>query len=131
MPQFTFFVWVALIIGGAGSNTGSVVGAAIFVGVLLRGPLYVKNVVQNFLEVGDAPATIIDAVAALGALDPTPLLAYTLANISLFRIITLGIVLVWLMKRRPDGLLGHRKETAAAIPLAGRPGGTAGGGEEE
>ncbi len=118
-PQLTFFVWVALIIGGAGSNTGSVLGAAIFVGVLLRGPLYLKNVIQSFVEVGSAPPTIIDAVAELGSLDVTPILAYTLENISLFRIIALGVVLVWLMKRRPDGLLGHRTETAAAIPLVG------------
>jgi branched-chain amino acid transport system permease protein len=136
-PQLTFFVWVALIIGGAGSNTGSVLGAAIFVGVLLRGPLYLKNVIESFVEVGSAPATIIDAIAALATLDVTPIVAYTLENISLFRIIALGVVLVWLMKRRPDGLFGHRKETAAAIPLAGRPGGNAtaedratGGGED-
>ena len=116
-PQFTFFVWVALIIGGAGSNTGSVLGAAIFVGVLLRGPLFVKNVIETFVDIGSAPPTIIDAVAALGSLDVTPVIAYTFENISLFRIITLGVVLVWLMKRRPSGLLGHRKETAAAIPL--------------
>ena len=33
-----------------------------------------------------------------------------------------GALLVWLMQNRPEGLLGHRKEEAAAIPL-GRPGG--------
>jgi branched-chain amino acid transport system permease protein len=120
-PQFTFFVWVALIIGGAGSNTGSVLGAAVFVGVLLQGPLYAKNVLENFVEFGSAPATIVDAIAALASLDVTPLLAYVMANISLFRIIALGAALVWLMKRRPDGMLGHRKETASAIPLRGRP----------
>ena len=119
-PQFTFFVWVALIIGGAGSNTGSVLGAAIFVGVLLQGPLYLKNVIESFVDVGSAPPTIIDAVAGLGGADVTPILAYLLENMSLFRIITLGVVLVWLMKRRPQGMLGHRKETAAAIPLTGR-----------
>ena len=119
-PQFTFFIWVALIIGGAGSNTGSVLGAAIFVGVLLQGPLYLKNVIESFVELGSAPPTIIDAVASLGALDVTPLLAYLLDNMSLFRIVALGAVLVWLMKRRPQGLLGHRKESAAAVPLIDR-----------
>jgi branched-chain amino acid transport system permease protein len=118
-PQLTFFVWVALIIGGAGSNTGSVLGAALFVGVLLQGPRQIKGVIENFVEFQEVPATIIDAVMALGSLDVAPLLAYLLENINLVRIVVLGAVLIWLMKRRPQGMLGHRKETAAAIQLTG------------
>lgn len=136
MPQFTFFVWVALIIGGSGSNTGSIIGAAIFVGVLFQGPLYVKNVITNFFQVGGGPRTIAGGFDGLVGFDPTPLVAYTFANINLFRIVALGVVLVWLMKRRPEGLLGHRTEVAAAIPLhpvgepeqAGTPSATADGG---
>jgi branched-chain amino acid transport system permease protein len=30
----------------------------------------------------------------------------------------MGVVLIWLMQNRPEGLLGHRKEMAASIPLA-------------
>ena len=29
----------------------------------------------------------------------------------------MGIVLIWLMHNRPEGLLGHRKEHAASVPL--------------
>lgn len=115
MPRFTFFIWIALIIGGAGSNTGSVLGAAIFVGVLYQGPLYLKNAIETWFEFADAPATIAGGIGALGQLDVVPLLAYTLDNISNFRIIALGVVLVWLMKQRQDGLLGHRKEHASSI----------------
>jgi branched-chain amino acid transport system permease protein len=122
MPRFTFYIWIALIIGGAGSNTGSVMGAALFVGVLFQGPLYLKNAIASVTEITDAPDTIAGGVAALGQLDLAPLFAYTLDNISNFRIIALGLVLVWLMKRRQDGLLGHRKEHAASIPFERRSG---------
>jgi branched-chain amino acid transport system permease protein len=117
MPRFTFFIWIALIIGGAGSNTGSVLGAALFVGVLYQGPLYLKNAIEEWFTLTDAPGTIAGGVAALGRLDLGPLFAYTLDNISNFRIIALGVVLIWLMKRRQDGLLGHRKEHASSIPF--------------
>jgi branched-chain amino acid transport system permease protein len=33
----------------------------------------------------------------------------------------MGVVLIWLMHNRPEGLLGHRKETASSVDLA-RPG---------
>ncbi|MDG5777680.1 branched-chain amino acid ABC transporter permease [Haloarculaceae archaeon H-GB2-1] len=111
-PQFTFFVWVALIIGGSGSNTGSVIGSAIFVGVLFQGPLYMKNVVEALFTVASAPPSFAHALSGIG-----PFIAYMFENISHFRIIALGIVLIVLMKRRPDGIMGHRKETAASIPL--------------
>ncbi len=121
MPRFTFFIWIALIIGGAGSNTGSVLGAGLFVGVLYQGPLYLKNALVSVTEFSDAPSTIAGAVGALGRLDLGPLIAYTLDNISNFRIIALGVVLIWLMKRRQDGLLGHRKEHASSIPFVQPP----------
>jgi len=116
-PRLTFYVWVALIIGGAGSNTGSVLGAALFVGVLFRGPLYFKNAVENVVTLSDAPGTIAGALSGLLSLDPMPFLAFLFENMGSIRIILLGIVLIALMKRRPQGLLGHRKETAAAVAL--------------
>ena len=30
----------------------------------------------------------------------------------------MGVVLVWLMQNRPDGLLGHRKDVASSIGLS-------------
>jgi branched-chain amino acid transport system permease protein len=35
----------------------------------------------------------------------------------------LGVVLVYLIQHRPDGLLGHRKEVAASVDLSERTGG--------
>jgi len=121
-PRLTFFVWIALIIGGAGSNTGSVVGGAIFAAALYQGPLYFQNLVTSVFQPGDAPESFGPAVAPLIAnLDPAPFLLYTLDSVRQLQLVVMGVVLVWLMHNRPEGMLGHRKETAAAIPLVGRP----------
>ncbi|GAB6861343.1 branched-chain amino acid ABC transporter permease [Haloplanus litoreus] len=123
-PRLTFFVWIALIIGGAGSNTGSVVGGAIFAAALYQGPLYFQNLVTSVFQPGDAPGSFGPAVAPLIAnLDPIPFLLYTLDSVRQLQLVVMGVVLIWLMHNRPEGMLGHRKETAAAIPLIGRPAG--------
>lgn len=120
LPQVTFFIWIALIIGGAGSNTGSVVGAALFAAVLFEGPRYIANVASQTLDLGSSPSTFAGAVGALFDLDVATFFAYALNNIAPLRLILVGLVLIWLMQNRPEGLLGHRKETASSIPL-GRP----------
>ncbi|SFG36325.1 branched-chain amino acid transport system permease protein [Halopelagius inordinatus] len=120
-PRVTFFVWIALIIGGAGSNTGSVLGGAIFAAVLYQGPRYFKNLVEIVLPTSNAPNGFGQAVAPLVSnLDPLPFVLYTIDSIRQLQLVIMGLVLIWLMHNRPEGLLGHRKETAASIPL-GRP----------
>jgi len=120
-PNITFFVWIALIIGGAGSNTGSFLGGAIFAGVLYQGPRYFKNLVEAAFELGSAPRNFGEAMAGFASLDPMPFVLYTLDSISQLRLVIMGVVLIWLMHNRPEGLLGHRKETASTVDLA-RPG---------
>ena len=118
-PRLTFFVWIALIIGGAGSNTGSVLGGAVFAALLYQGPLYFQSLVTSVFQPGEAPARFGPAVAPLLAeFDPIPFLLYTLDSVRQLQLVIMGVVLIWLMHNRPEGLLGHRKETAAAIPLA-------------
>jgi len=125
-PRLTFFVWIALIIGGAGSNTGSVMGGAVFAAVLYQGPLYFQNVVTSVFQPGDAPGSFGPAISPLlSSADPMPFLLYTLDSVRQLQLVVMGVVLIWLMHNRPQGMLGHRKETAAAIPL-GRRGGGAG-----
>jgi branched-chain amino acid transport system permease protein len=117
-PRLTFFVWIALIIGGAGSNTGSVMGGAVFAAVLYQGPLYFQNVVTSVFQPGDAPGSFGPAISPLlSSADPLPFLLYTLDSIRQLQLVVMGVVLIWLMHNRPEGMLGHRKETAAAIPL--------------
>ncbi len=124
-PNITFYVFVALIIGGAGSNTGSIIGGSIFASVLFYLPQFLEqnstpvlDGIQSVLGGSTAtPQTIIDAGGALAGLDLTAFLAYCFANISSLRFIGVGLILIYLMQRRPDGLFGHRIETAASIPL--------------
>lgn len=121
-PNITFFIWIALIIGGAGSNTGSFLGGAIFAGLLYEGPRYMKNLIETAFELGDAPGNFGTAVAPMASLDPVPFVLYTLDSVSQLRLVIMGVVLIWLMHNRPEGLLGHRKETASSVDLS-RPGG--------
>jgi len=121
-PIYTFYIFVALIIGGAGSNTGSVIGGAVFASLLFQGPNFVKRLVTEYVAVGSPPNTLFDAIGALGGLDVTPLVAYTLSdvNVAALRLVLLGVVLVYLIQNRPEGLLGHRKEVASPIDLGER-----------
>ncbi|WP_311171741.1 branched-chain amino acid ABC transporter permease [Halobellus ordinarius] len=139
-PRITFFVWIALIIGGAGSNTGSVLGGAVFAALLYQGPRYLKNLIDTVLPNADAPSGFGPAIAPLiSNLDPAPFFFYTIDSIRQLQLVFMGLVLIWLMHNRPQGMLGHRKETAAGIPLtaaqaqAGPPtdGGEAGGESDE
>ncbi|MFB6266150.1 MAG: branched-chain amino acid ABC transporter permease, partial [Halodesulfurarchaeum sp.] len=119
-----FYLWIALIIGGAGSNTGSIIGSALFAGIFIQGPLYIRNLINHAINLGSAPPNVLDALGALLSLDPFPLFAYVIGMMNPLRFVLMGVALVWLMQNRPQGLLGARKEPATAIPILGtRPGG--------
>ena len=124
-PETTFFIWIAIIIGGAGSNTGSVLGGALFAGLLFEGPRFFQTLMSQTFDFGRAPENVIDALAALLLqFDIAPMMSYILSQMSPIRLIITGVVLIYVMQNRPKGLLGHRKEPAAAIPILGtRPGG--------
>jgi len=116
-PEVTFFIFVALIIGGAGSNTGSVIGGAVFGALLFRGPVFIERIINRQLEAEADPTTIFDAFNGVD-----PFIVYTTDNLSALRIVLLGVVLVVLIQRRPEGLLGNRKEIASGIDLEDRGG---------
>jgi branched-chain amino acid transport system permease protein len=133
-PRITFFVWIALIIGGAGSNTGSILGGAVFAALLYQGPRYLKNVLEEILPSASAPGSFGPAVSPLISQgDPLPFVFYTLDSVRQLQLVIMGVVLIWLMHNRPEGLLGHRKETAASIDLSARRGRAvaADGGEDD
>ncbi|WP_152041772.1 branched-chain amino acid ABC transporter permease [Salinigranum salinum] len=133
-PRITFFIWIALIIGGAGSNTGSIVGGAVFAALLYQGPRYLKNVLEEILPQVDAPGSFGPAISPLiSGADPFPFIWYTLDSVRQLQLVIMGVVLIWLMHNRPDGLLGHRKETASSIDLSARRGRAvaADGGEDD
>ncbi|MFC3958768.1 branched-chain amino acid ABC transporter permease [Halovivax cerinus] len=124
-PIWTFYIFVALIVGGAGSNTGSVIGGFVFAAFVYDFPNYLGQVIESFRDVS-TPSTI---AAALGSSDPLAVFDYlVVGSIDDIRYIVLGVVLIVLMIKRPQGLFGNRKEIAAAVDLS-RHDATAGGAE--
>jgi branched-chain amino acid transport system permease protein len=121
-PLITFYVFTALIVGGAGSNTGSVVGGAVFAGLLLEGPRRLAGLINAVADAtfGGLPSPNT-SWAALTSLDPAAYLGYVVANIPNLKFVFLGVVLVYLMQNRSQGLLGYRKEIASSVDLSERP----------
>jgi branched-chain amino acid transport system permease protein len=79
LPQESLFVWLALILGGSGNNRGALLGSVVLLG-LLEGSRFLKDVIPFLTGVRLAAAQQI----------------------------FVGIVLVVLMIRRPEGLLPER-----------------------
>ena len=120
VPVVTFYIFVALIIGGSGSNTGSVVGAFVFAAFLWEGPRFIRTILRTRLNI-DSPTTVVDAVGQLAALDPLPLVGYVVDSLDVLRWVVIGVLLIVLMVRRPEGLYGGRTDIAAATDLSIRP----------
>ncbi len=120
MPIITFYIFVALIIGGAGSNTGSIIGGFMFAAFLWEGPRFVRTIIRSNINTR-SPPTILDALIDLAALDPLPFIGYFINSLDELRWVLVGVVLVILVVKRPQGYLGHRKEIAAATDLSVRP----------
>jgi len=119
MPVLTFYVFIAVIIGGSGSNAGSVLGGIVFATVLFEGPRRVGASLRDVID-AETPDSFADAIVTL---DPTAVLAFATDNIAPLQFVFLGLILVFIMHRRPDGILGDRIETAAAVDLSERPSG--------
>ena len=79
LPQESLLVWLALILGGSGNNRGALLGSAVLLG-LLEGSRFAKDVIPFLTGVRLAAAQQI----------------------------LVGLVLVVLMIRRPEGLLPEK-----------------------
>ncbi len=92
--DLTFNVWILMVLGGAGSNPGVAIGAAIFwIYTSLTRDL---DKVQMFLR------------ELLPILKTIPIIPS--AQIDAFRMVFIGLLLMGLMVWRPQGLLGNRDE---------------------
>ena len=120
-PNLTFYIFIALIIGGAGSNTGSVLGGAVFASLLFEAPPVLRGIIKQSFSVSAEPANLVEALVPIASGNLAPLAGFLLANIDTLRFIFMGVLLVLLIQRRPDGLLGARKEAAASVDLTKRP----------
>ncbi len=122
LPRITFYAFIALFLGGSGSNTGSVLGGFVFVAALFEGPTYVPRIIDRGLELlgyslPSTPSTFVEAVAAFGHFDPLLFVAYANANIEALRFVIVGVALILLLQRRPTGVLGNRLNVASSIDL--------------
>lgn len=116
-PELTFFIFVALILGGSGSNTGAVVGGIVFGSLLWRGPGFLQRIIDANFDRPSRPDTFFEAFRSL---DGFVGYFFSDVNITALQFVILGVILMYLMQRRPDGLLGHRTEIAASIDLSVR-----------
>ena len=121
-PILTFYIFTALIVGGAGSNTGSVVGGAVFAAFLFEGPKLAARLIDAVAQLllGGLPAPN-NFYAAVVTLNPLAWVGYLVDNVASLKFVFLGAVIVYLMQNRSEGLLGHRKETASSVDLSQRP----------
>lgn len=87
LPSLTFFVWTALLLGGAATVFGPLLGAVIF------------WVLQAFV------GATLPALVEAGVLD-----FMTSQQASTLRFILVGIGLILLIVFRPQGILGDKKE---------------------
>ena len=79
LPQESLYVWLALILGGSGNNRGALLGSLVLLG-LLEGSRFAKDVIPFLTGVRLAAAQQI----------------------------LVGVVLVTMMIRRPEGLLPEK-----------------------
>lgn len=80
-PQITFDAWTMVILGGAGNNVGTLLGAVIY---------FAYDATTRF------------ALPAIVPLDE--------ARLGAFRIMVIGLILMVLMLWRPQGILGKKEE---------------------
>ncbi|HEY9697363.1 MAG TPA: branched-chain amino acid ABC transporter permease [Trichocoleus sp.] len=80
-PLVTFNAWTMVVLGGAGSNVGTILGAAIFWGY----QTITRFILADIVPLDDA---------RLGA----------------FRIMVIGLLLIVMMMWRPQGILGKKEE---------------------
>ena len=79
MPLITFYIWIAIILGGVGRLAGVVAGTALLVG-FLEGSRFVRDFVGGISEVQMASV----------------------------RIGVIGLALICVVLYRPQGLFGNR-----------------------
>ncbi|OKH23979.1 branched-chain amino acid ABC transporter permease [Chroogloeocystis siderophila] len=80
-PQITFDAWTMVILGGAGNNVGTLLGAVVY---------WAYDAITRF------------ALPAIFPLDE--------ARLGAFRIMVIGLILMLLMLWRPQGILGKKEE---------------------
>ncbi len=90
----TFFIWVAVILGGTGKLWGPVIGSMIFSALLQ----FTDLTLRGFQEEGIIPTWFMDGV-----------------QVGQVRFILMGLGLMLLMAFRPQGIFGDKRELALDV----------------
>ncbi|MEM9564350.1 MAG: branched-chain amino acid ABC transporter permease [Actinomycetota bacterium] len=94
-PVITFMIWTVLIIGGAARVWSPVIGAMIFWGLISGLEALLRELIDSDLD---------EFLARFLNLD--------VQNVSQVRFMVFGLVLMLLMRYRPQGIFGSREEMA-------------------
>ena len=90
--RFTFLIWVMVIVGGSGNNWGSILGGLLigwlYLAVEFLGPQIMDHI-TSFLPAGDLKDHLQDTAAHM-------------------RLLTLGVVLLVVMRFAPRGLIPEK-----------------------
>ena len=91
--RYTFLIWVMVIVGGSGSNLGAVLG-----GFLIW-----------FLWVQVEPlGQLVMSLATSGLSDASPLKSHLLDSVAHMRLLTMGVVLLLVLRFSPRGLIPEK-----------------------
>jgi branched-chain amino acid transport system permease protein len=113
-PINTFYVWIAVILGGSGSNRGAMFGGFVIVAIQ-EGTRFIGGALPDSFP--------IDLPAFLAVVEST----YTtvVENFASTRLLAVGIIIILVMRYRPEGVLPPQRELI--WPSAARSADVAGG----
>jgi branched-chain amino acid transport system permease protein len=98
-PINTFYVWIAVILGGSGSNRGAMFGG--FVVIAIReGTRFLGDVLPAAF-----PVTMPDALVIVETTYTT-----VVGNFAATRLLAVGLLIVLVMRFRPEGVLPPQRE---------------------
>ncbi|MCV6584115.1 MAG: branched-chain amino acid ABC transporter permease [Marinibacterium sp.] len=91
--RFTFLVWVMVIVGGSGNNFGAVLG-----GMLIW---------FLWVQVEPLGALLMDVIT-LPMADDSPLKAHLIDSVAHMRLLTMGVVMLLMLRFSPRGLIPEK-----------------------
>lgn len=105
-PINTFYVWIAVILGGSGSNRGAIFGG--FVVIAIReGTRFLGEALPGALPTANIPLT--DLVVSFPNIVETTYLTIV-NNFASTRLLAVGLLIILVMRFRPQGMLPPQRE---------------------
>ena len=92
--RFTFLIWVMVIVGGSGNNFGAVLGGFV--------------IWFFWIEAEPIGLQLMDLITS-GMDESSPLRAHLLENAAHMRLMTMGLILLLVLRFAPRGLIPEKK----------------------